>query len=96
VIRNVGLPTSCLALALGGCLTQQEAVAPVAAAPPPPPPVERVYEKPGASNEDFQRARARCLMNANMTTGLYDDPLRWTSVYRSCMRADGWVLVAKR
>jgi hypothetical protein len=27
---------------------------------------------------------------------LFDDPVRWLSVYRNCMRADGAVLVPKR
>ena len=77
------------ALLLIGCAHEQ-ALVPVAQATPPPkstPPL--VYFKQGASNEDFQRARARCRMNSEMSMDMFNDPYRWLMIYRSCMRADG-------
>lgn len=81
------------ALILVGCTHEQETIATAPIVPPPPPPV---YFKQGASNEDFQRAKARCFANAHTTANVLDDPDRWMFVYQQCMRSDGWVLASKR
>ena len=91
----------CSTLVLAGCMHDQEAVA-VGPVTPPPPPVEKVYFKRGASNEDFQRARANCLMRAEIAESGSTDPngfartATWITVFTTCMRADGWVRVPKR
>jgi hypothetical protein len=72
---------------------------PITAAAPRPPPKPSVYYKEGASNEHFQRARAGCLGRAEIAESGSTDPnpfgrvATWMMVYRTCMRADGWVLV---
>jgi len=60
---------------------------------------KQVYRKDGATNEEFQRTRARCLMQAEIAESASNDPNGWSRagtwmmVYRTCMRAEGWVLV---
>jgi hypothetical protein len=67
--------------------------------PAPPPQPKQVYHKEGATNEDFQRAKARCLIQAETAKSASNDPNpfaragTWVLVYRACMRADGWILV---
>lgn len=87
-------------LVLAGCAHEPVAVASprVAAAAAP----ETVYSKPGASTEEFQRAKANCLMRAEIAESSSADPngfaraATWMTVFSTCMRADGWVLVPKR
>jgi hypothetical protein len=89
------------ALLLMGCVHDQAPVPVATATPPPKPAPALVYFKQGASNEDFQRARANCLMRAEIAESSSTDPdgfaraATWMTVYRTCMRADGWVLVPK-
>jgi hypothetical protein len=71
-----------LASTLGACAAQK---GPEATVPTPPPPVK--WYKEGASAEEFKRTRAKCTMNAS-TAGTMADP---SSVFRSCMRSQGWV-----
>jgi hypothetical protein len=58
-----------------------------------------VYRKVGATQEEFERTRARCLAQAETAKAASTDSNQWarlgtwTSVYRNCMRAEGWVLV---
>jgi hypothetical protein len=66
------------------------APAPINTSPPPPPPPPKHWYKQGASTEEFQRTRARCIMNAEMSDG--GDAGRWTVIFATCMRAEGWVL----
>jgi hypothetical protein len=73
-----------LASTLGACAAQKAPEAAVAM-PSPPPPVK--WYKEGASAEEFKRTRAQCTMNAS-TAGTMADP---GSVFRSCMRSQGWV-----
>jgi hypothetical protein len=59
----------------------------------------KVYFKPGASSEEFQRTRARCLVQAQTAEAgsqrAYDF-MTFTIVFEGCMRAEGWVLVDKK
>ena len=73
-----------LASTLGACATQN---APEAAVPMPSPPPPVKWYKEGASAEEFKRTRAQCTVNAS-TAGTMADP---RSVFRSCMRSQGWV-----
>jgi hypothetical protein len=57
-------------------------------APPPPPPKKQWY-KQGATAEEFQRTRARCIMNAESAASTLDT--RWGVIFLSCMRSEGWV-----
>ena len=62
---------------------------------PPPKPKPQVYRKNGTSDEDFQRARARCLMEAEKAKSASNNSNSWATwiiVFKTCMRADGWVL----
>jgi|PersoiStandDraft_1058852.scaffolds.fasta_scaffold229014_1 hypothetical protein len=61
--------------------------APIIASPPPPP---KKWYKDGAGTEEFQRTRARCVMNASTAAPMTDG--RWTLIFASCMRSEGWVL----
>jgi hypothetical protein len=62
---------------------------PVAGAPPKPA-VEKVWSKPGASNEEFARTKARCLLQADI-----DSPhFAYKAVL--CMRPEGWTLGPRR
>jgi hypothetical protein len=58
---------------------------------PPPPKPQPVYQKAGATNEEFQRTKARCLLESGMG-GADFNPL----ALRLCMRAEGWVLVPQQ
>jgi hypothetical protein len=83
-----------LALAtLSGCTRTPEPLAssvkPAPASPPEPP---MVYYKPGASDEDWQRAKARCLMQGEMAKSTSQTPGdTFAIVVVTCLRADGWV-----
>jgi hypothetical protein len=55
---------------------------------PPPRKTQPVYQKPGATDEEFQRTKARCLVQSGIG-GANFNPLS----YRLCMRAEGWILV---
>jgi len=62
------------------------------------PPPKEVYYKRGASNEEFERTRARCLMQAEIARSNSNEPALLKvgtlfTVFRACMRAEGWVLV---
>jgi hypothetical protein len=92
------------AVALAGCITDQAPVAPaVAAAPPPPPPLARVWTKPGATNEEFQRTKAACILRMHedeVAIKAADPGNPWAglgaiSFFPLCMRAAGWVQVPK-
>ena len=48
------------------------------------------WQKAGASQEDFQRARARCLAAASSHADMTDT--RWTMIFLGCMRGDGWTI----
>jgi hypothetical protein len=61
--------------------------APIIASPPPPP---KKWYKDGAGTEEFQRTRARCVMNAY--TAARPDDIRWSIILATCMRSEGWVL----
>ena len=49
------------------------------------------YKQGGWTPEEFQRTRARCLMNASMTAG-FGDMLRWNLIVSTCMRSEGWTI----
>jgi hypothetical protein len=94
------------ASALAGCVTDQAQapppVAPVSApvAPPVPPKPAVAYFKEGASEEEFQRTKAACIMKYEMAAGAASDEFgpNWglgLSVFGSCMRSQGWVLRLK-
>jgi hypothetical protein len=72
--------------ALAGCAHDPPPapIEPVAVKPEPPP---KVYFKPGATHEEFERTKARCMMQMD-----FDAPWKWAF----CMRAEGWVLVPQR
>jgi len=63
---------------------------------------DTIYFKAGATTEDFQRAKAACLGHAEIVESGSLDPNAlaragtWLAVYRTCMRAGGWVLIPKR
>lgn len=78
--------------ALAGCVHDQ---APAVAAAPPPPPPEPVWSKPGASNDEFHRTKAACLLR--LTEFQAANPGNWSalSIFPVCMRANGWVQVPK-
>lgn len=59
-----------------------------AASPATPP--QKHWVKPGASGEDFQRDRAACLMQASESAQMSDS--RWTIIFVSCLRSQGWIL----
>jgi hypothetical protein len=94
-----------IAMALLGCVTDQ--LGPVASQPTPvasqpAPTKEPVFSKPGATNEEFQRARAACLMQmeeaAPTPSDVYSPQAqeafgRRMSIFGLCMRANGWALV---
>jgi hypothetical protein len=76
-----------LSVALTGCASADPPQAPVppAATPPPAP---SVWYKAGATQEEFQRTRARCLLQAGAGTANFDfEPVAFVL----CMRAEGWV-----
>jgi hypothetical protein len=87
----------------GGCIHDAAPVTPAAAAPPPAPPPEMVWTKPGATNEEFQRTKAACIlrMEEDETAIKAANPgnpwasLRAITVFPLCMRANGWVQVPK-
>jgi hypothetical protein len=47
------------------------------------------WYKQGAGPEEFQRMRARCLMNASMTASMSEGD-RWALILMACMRSEGW------
>jgi hypothetical protein len=53
-------------------------------------PPKKQWHKGGAGAEEFQRTRARCVMNASSAATTTDT--RWTLIFASCMRSEGWVL----
>lgn len=81
-------------LAITAAACTHEAPAPVVAPPPPP---KMVWSKPGATNEEFQRASAGCLMRAEIAESQSTDPNplarsgTFALVFPTCMRAEGWV-----
>jgi hypothetical protein len=81
-------------LAFCGCAHEDASTPLVAAAPPKPQPVNR---KPGATTE-FGGTSAGCLMKAEIAESQSTDPNPFARmgtqmlVYRTWMRADGWVL----
>ena len=64
-----------------------------------PPPVQALnsqqpghgWYKQGAGPEEFERTKARCLMNAEMTTTM-SEGARWALIQMACMRSEGWTL----
>ncbi len=75
--------------ALAGCAHDKaptSAAAPADPALKPPRPAD-VWTKPGATTEEFQRTRARCLLRARFGSEDYN-----VATYPLCMRAEGWVL----
>jgi hypothetical protein len=82
-----------LGASLAGCAHEEPApITPVVAKPPPP---KLVYNKPGATTEEFERTRAGCRVQADIGGGGLFGDTPWTalSIQRNCMRAAGWVLV---
>jgi hypothetical protein len=79
--------------ALAGCVHDQAPAASAVAAAPPPP--ELVWSKPGASNDEFQRTKAACLLR--LTEFQAASPGNWSAltIFPFCMRANGWVEVPK-
>lgn len=82
--------------ALSGCVTDRpEPVAYQPYSPPKPP----AYFKQGATNEEFQRTKAGCMMKAEIAESSSTDPNQLAKsvtnmlVFGNCMRADGWVLM---
>jgi len=67
-------------------------------APDQPPPAQTLnsqrpgpgWFKQGAGQEEFQRTRARCLMNAEMAAGGMNEGGRWALILTACMRSEGW------
>jgi hypothetical protein len=49
------------------------------------------WYKQGAGPEEFQRTKARCLMNAEMTT-TEGEGGRWALILMTCMRSEGWTI----
>jgi hypothetical protein len=82
-------------LMLSGCATDEPPVTYQQPSPPPKPPL---YRKDGASTEEFQRTKAGCLVKAQIAESSSTDPeplvkmVTYMSVFRNCMRAEGWVL----
>jgi predicted small lipoprotein YifL len=76
-----------LLVALAGCASADPLQAPVSpSATPPPAPF--VWYKADAAQEEFQRTRARCLLQAGAGTANFDfEPVAFVL----CMRAEGWV-----
>ena len=72
-------------LLLAGCASQ-----------PPPRPAPPPFFKEGASTEEFNRTRVRCLAQAEGASAESTDPHSqariWRVVFVGCMRAEGWVL----
>lgn len=69
---------------------------------PPPAPIdptpahnrpETAWFKRGATDEEFQRARSTCIVEAESGSG--GNTLSWTVIFPNCMRAQGWVLIPK-
>ena len=62
----------------------------------PTPVRKQVYQKQGATNEEFQRTKAHCLMQAEIAESGSRDPNSWsrlgtwTVVFRSCMKGGFW------
>jgi hypothetical protein len=62
---------------------------------PPPPQPQMVWMKPGASNEEFQRTRAGCMLRMWEAENSNPNGVGWVTVFPLCMRAAGWVQVPK-
>jgi hypothetical protein len=100
MVARLELMIFCVALV--GCasqlVTNVSAASTASAAPTP----KMVYYKTGATQEEFERTRARCLAQAETAKAASTDPnpwarlATWMAVNRNCMRADGWVLVPER
>lgn len=86
-----------ISLALSGCAVANHPVVDTPASPIAPQTVanrpEMVWFKRGASAEDFQRAKAGCIVQAEAGSG--GNPLVWTAIFPNCLRAQGWVLIPK-
>jgi len=89
-ITTVAIGTT---IALTGCAGTTKVEPAPAFAP------KTVYYKAGATQEEFERTRARCLAQAESAKAASTDPDEWArlgtwmAIYRNCMRADGWMLV---
>ena len=85
------------AILLAGC-AQPPPVA--VAAPSPKPEPKMAWDKPGASNEEFERTKARCIMYAetNQMRNAWGGPFGHSRLilFTNCMRAEGWVLVPEK
>jgi hypothetical protein len=79
---------------LAGCADGPFAAAGLGPHPAPEPPatpvaepaVEKVWYKSGATNEEFERTKARCMLQANLGS------LYFAANFTLCMRAEGWTL----
>jgi hypothetical protein len=67
----------------------------ISAPPPPKPAPETVWSKPGATDEDFQRTRAACLLRQMEAENANPNSWGWIMVFSLCMRASGWVHIPK-
>ncbi len=79
------------ATVLGGCVTDQAPVAPVAAAPPPPPEPKMTWVRPGSTHEEFIRTRGQCELRSLSGLGTVIK-----NIFVSCMNANGWELVPEK
>lgn len=87
------------AVLLAGCAQPPAQVV----SPPPKPQPKMVWTKVGegdASNEAFQRIRARCVMyaEANQVRNAWGGPFgnSWVVLADACMRSAGWVQVPEK
>jgi len=65
------------------------------AAGPTPPAPEFVWSKPGASNDEFQRTKAACMLRMLEAENANPNGWSWAGILPLCMRAAGWVRVRR-
>jgi hypothetical protein len=90
------------AMALTGCVhdepAAQTAAAPTTISTTQPSIAQKsppVYRKIGATNEDFQRARGRCVVQTQtlLANSLNPYTVNVRTTIQACLQADGWILV---
>jgi hypothetical protein len=64
--------------------------------PPPPPQPRQVWDKEGATRDDFSKDRYECIQKTPLPNGPNTDYEMLTVLFTACMNAHGWYSVSEK